>query len=323
MKDILWKSDKAYTVLRRYVDSTTRRMFSTLKMEGLENIPSEGAVLIAPNHCNTLMDALVVLQSRWDATAFGARADIFRKPKIAAILNWLRIVPLARKRDAEEMRAGNKETFGEVVECINRGVPFGIYVEGTHFPGYTVHQVHPGVFKIAALSLERYPDTPVWIVPAGISYSDFYDAGNSVVLRYGAPLDAREVLKMAPYERTELLQTRIQDLVREPGKKRHSPLLWALALLCLPLFVLAAVLGLPLWLTSEIICGKMKDHAWNNTVRFGVCLLLRPVLAILAAAPLFIFLPWQMAAAALLAYWVSEPFFYKYIYNVKRLASRG
>ena len=77
-------------------------------------LPSDGAVIISPNHTNTLMDALVILQSRRDRTVFAARADIFRKPRIAAILRFLKILPMARSRDTVEEIAHTREILREI-----------------------------------------------------------------------------------------------------------------------------------------------------------------------------------------------------------------
>ena len=85
----LWENNKLYSVLRHWVDWCVRRSFSELKVEG--KLPDDGkAVIVAPNHCNTLMDALVVLQSRRAPMAFGARADIFKNPTAAKILHFFR-----------------------------------------------------------------------------------------------------------------------------------------------------------------------------------------------------------------------------------------
>ena len=50
-----------YSFLRPYVDFITKTSFNSITVKGEENIPEDGAVIYAPNHCNTLMDALVVL----------------------------------------------------------------------------------------------------------------------------------------------------------------------------------------------------------------------------------------------------------------------
>ncbi len=83
----VYKKNIAYMVLRPYVDHFTRNSYSKTIVRGQENIPEDGAVILAPNHCNALMDALVILRAFKDGTVFGARADIFRRPSVAKIMN--------------------------------------------------------------------------------------------------------------------------------------------------------------------------------------------------------------------------------------------
>lgn len=77
----IWKHSFWYGVGRYYVDFCTRASFSSVKVEGRENIPSDGAVMFAPNHRCALMDALLVLLISHRPIGFGARLDIFRNPE--------------------------------------------------------------------------------------------------------------------------------------------------------------------------------------------------------------------------------------------------
>ena len=99
-KKNIYDYDRLYSILRPIVDLYTKASYRAFEIHGIENVPKEGAVIITPNHCNTLMDAMVVLRVNRNLTAFGARADIFRNKKIAKVLTFLRIVPLARQRDS-------------------------------------------------------------------------------------------------------------------------------------------------------------------------------------------------------------------------------
>ena len=87
-------SDRLYSCLRYYVDFMLHLSFKEIKYIGLEKIPTDGAVILAPNHCNALMDALVVLGRDKKPTVFVARADIFKKPTLAKLFNFFKIMPI-------------------------------------------------------------------------------------------------------------------------------------------------------------------------------------------------------------------------------------
>ena len=118
----IYENDRLYSMLRYYVDYCIRTSYRETTVCGQENIPEDGAVIIAPNHCNTLMDALVVLRARSGATVFGARADLFRK--YGKPLTFCRIVPMVRKRDGIREVAKNIETNEKVVEVLENDIPF-------------------------------------------------------------------------------------------------------------------------------------------------------------------------------------------------------
>lgn len=312
----IWDKDRLYLFLRNYVDLFTRASYSNLKIQG--PVPKEGgAVIIAPNHCNTLMDALVVLQSRRGGpTVFGARADIFQNPKSAAALRFLKILPMARERDGAGLIRDSRYAFEEIDDTLANGVPFCFFPEGRHTPGYQVQPLKKGVARIALRSAALRPTV---IVPAGICYSHFFKYRANCLLRYGEPLDVNAFIaarpKLTEQETSaallEELHGRIQALVT-PIK---GPSAWRWLLL--PLWPAAAILSLPMWLTAELICRKVADRAFHNTVRFGVKLFLSPILLIIWGLVFYLTLPWWAATALTLLNFYSYSIFYEILYSNK------
>lgn len=84
----IYEKDGLYSSLRPVVDWCCRHSYRRFEMHGEENLPEDGALILAPNHTNTLMDALVMLRAHKGPTVFGARADIFKKPAIARIMHF-------------------------------------------------------------------------------------------------------------------------------------------------------------------------------------------------------------------------------------------
>ena len=75
--------DRAYCLLHHYVGAIINLAYSRFVQIGRENIPQDGAIIFAPNHTNTLMDALVVLNMDRNPKVFVARADVFKNRKLA------------------------------------------------------------------------------------------------------------------------------------------------------------------------------------------------------------------------------------------------
>lgn len=311
MADI-WEHDSLYAFLRPYVDYCTRKSFRSLKVEG--SFPRGGAVIIAPNHCNTLMDALVVLQSDPDATVFGARADIFVKPLLEKVLRFLKILPMARLRDGLAVQRRFAGIYREVDETLAAGVPFCMFPEGHHTPGYAVDPLRKGLLRIARASAEKRPTI---VVPAGLSYDGFFRFRNRCTLRYGTPIDVNAFLEgHADLDDAALLSafnsevhSRIQELVFRPEKSRKKLLL---AVLTSPLALLAAILSAPMWIVSEIICNKLKDKAFGNSIRFFIKLVLTPLMALFWALVLFLSMKWWIAAPLFILFFFSYSAVYEW-----------
>lgn len=277
------------------MDYCTKESFGRVRVKG--SIPDDGAVLLSPNHTNTLMDALVVLQSRKDRTVFGARADIFRKAGKA--LRFLKILPMARQRDGLQTLRQSYGTFDEVEDTLDHGVPFCMFPEGRHNPGREVQPLRKGIARIALRSAKS---RKTYIVPVGINYAHFYRYRSAVEMVYGPALEIDS--SMDEKQLLVNLHDKMAQLVFHEAPQWHYR--WWL----LPFWPLAAVLSLPMWLTAEILCRKIKDKAFCNSVRFLVKLLLEPLLFVIYAVVFFLTMPWWLALILLVFYFFSYGIFY-------------
>ena len=128
------------------------------------------------------------------------------------------------------------------------------------------------------------------------------------MLRNRVTVDKILALKENQPEEAQSLFKRVLDFTVERKRQKISvtstakkyPLvdsLWKLAVLLigLPYFVASAAVNLPVWLTTLIIRGKLKDKAFSNTVSFGVEFVLFPIIFIVGTIILFCNLPWYWA----------------------------
>ena len=99
--------------------------------------------------------------------------------------------------------------------------------------------------------------------------------------------------------------------------------LWKLAVLLigLPYFVTSAAVNLPVWLTTLIIRGKLKDKAFSNTVSFGVEFVLFPLIFIVGTILLFCYLPWYWAIGGSVLLYFSYRVFVDYCELCRRWIS--
>ena len=240
---------------------------------------------------------------------FVARADIFRDPKKAKILNWLKIMPINRVRDGLEEVRHNDETINKAVETLQDGVPFCILPEGTHRPKHSLLPLSKGIFRIALQANEQFgAEKPVYIVPVGNEYGDYFHLWDSLTVTVGEPINVTAFAKEHPeLDYPQLLMALREELTLRmrklilwvpddehyeenlakllpPRPKANIPFL----VLTAPLFVLSAALTIPLWGMWLFIRKKVGDPAFHNSVQF-VWQLLFLTLTLLIPLPFWMF----------------------------------
>ena len=223
MRKHIYDKDWRYTCLRRlWADSAFRHSYRKIEVTGLENIPQDGAVIIGANHCNTLMDALAVLNSDKTPIVFGARADMFRKPTIGKFMNFARILPMVRQRDGLRNVLQNNKTQEVIVDILENNMKFCLFPEGTHRTKHSLQRLGKGIFRIALAANEKFGKTkPVYIVPAGIEYGDYFRYRSTHIVNFGKAINVTEFLK----ERTFENEAQAIDALRHELVPRMSELI--------------------------------------------------------------------------------------------------
>lgn len=218
----IYDKDVKYSILKPIVGWCTRRSYRRIQVQGQENIPDDGAILLAPNHCNTLLDALVVLQATNGDKVFGARADMFNNPFIAKLMYFFRILPMVRQRDGLRNVLKNHETFDIIVDTLEHGVPFCLFPEGRHRPAHSLLPLGKGITRTAIAANERFgKDKPIYIVPVGIEYGDYFRYRSTCLVSFGKPLDVTEFIAGLDVE----TEAQINEPLRKELRERMSELI--------------------------------------------------------------------------------------------------
>ena len=207
-----------YSTLRHYVDLTLKLSYRNIRYVGLEKIPQNSAIIYAPNHTNALMDALVILTMDRKPKVFVARADIFKKPILARIFHFLKIMPIMRMRDGMDEVRKNNETIEKAVDVLRDNVPFCIFPEGQHQAKYSSLPLSKGIFRIAFQAQELMPDTPLYIVPVGMRYGSFFRFRSTVRVQIGDPINVGEFMdqnsEMTPQEQMNVMREILAERMR-------------------------------------------------------------------------------------------------------------
>lgn len=206
-----------YSFLRPFVDYHTKKGFKRYKVMGMENIPKDGACVFGSNHCSALVDALVLLATDRQKKVFIARADIFNNPKTAKILRWLRILPIFRMRDGiGSVRDKNGEIIEQAADVIHDEVPLYLFPEATHRTKHSLRQLSKGIFHIALAANSKFGhEKPVYIVPVGLEYGDYFRYRSTVLVTYGKPINVTEFMKEHEGENEAVIINMLKETMSE------------------------------------------------------------------------------------------------------------
>ena len=105
-----------YFVLRWMGSVALRWYYRELQVVGLERVPDDAPVLLAVNHPNALVDALVAGCAVRRRLTLTAKATLFDNPVFAALAGRVGIVPLRRASDESARRraaAASPSTIAE------------------------------------------------------------------------------------------------------------------------------------------------------------------------------------------------------------------
>jgi 1-acyl-sn-glycerol-3-phosphate acyltransferase len=182
---------------------------------GRENINPNDPLIFAPNHQNALMDALAVLFTHKGQPIFLARADIFKRKSIAAILYFLKILPVYRLRDGFSSLKSNDEIFVKTIDVLKNKNGVVILPEGDHAGFRRLRQLKKGICRVAFQSDEATGfSLKIKIMPVGLEFSNYSRFRQVLTVAYGKPIEVSdyfESYKANPERALNVLRSRLSD----------------------------------------------------------------------------------------------------------------
>ncbi len=154
-----------------------------VKVEGRENVPKRGPVILAANHV-AFLDSMFLPLVLMRRVTFVAKAEYFDSWKLSWFFRAAGQIPMRREGGSASERA-----LASARSVLDSGRILGIYPEGTRSPDSRLYRGHTGVARLALGC--RVP-----LVPVGICGtcevqrpgSNLPRPFKKVVIRFGAPI---------------------------------------------------------------------------------------------------------------------------------------
>jgi|SRR5579875_2705234 len=192
-------------------------------VEGRDNVPKTGGVLIASNHL-TFIDSVVIPLVAPRKVVFLAKAEYFTGTGVKGLasrswFNAMGMIPVER----DDSRAA-VNSLEQALRVLREGEAFGIYPEGTRSRDGRLYRGRVGVAHLAM-------EAGVPVVPVGlIGTPNVQPSASSmprlakVTVKFGAPLSFGDDFKAMPAGKARRLATdRIMDAIAElSGQERAA-----------------------------------------------------------------------------------------------------
>lgn len=143
----------------------------------------KGPLLLAANHPNSFLDA-VILCTLFDKPVYSlARGDAFKNPFFARLLLNFKMFPVYRVSEGVENLEENYKTFEQCKDIFKQDGIVLIFSEGKCVNEWHLRPLKKGTARLAISSWQE--DIDVKVLPVAINYSSFKVFGKNVKLFFG------------------------------------------------------------------------------------------------------------------------------------------
>ena len=207
--------------------------FGRLEINGYQNIPDNSPFIIAPNHQNAFLDAVLMGVFLKKEVHFLTRSDVFIPP-FNGMLKALNMMPVYRIRDGYEKLSKNDEIFAYCRSLLQEEQPVLIFPEGNMDEGHFLRPLTKGISRLAFQSQEVL-EKDLFILPVGINYFHHYRPRHKCIINFGQPINVRDYLEDYAANKPKTLiklrdeiTERIKDLLLIPDQHGYKKNIYAL-----------------------------------------------------------------------------------------------
>ena len=184
-----------YRILRWLGRMALRWFYREVDVAGLERVPRGVPLLIASNHPNQLIDALLVGVAIPRTVTFTGKAILLDNPVMRVFMQRLPFVPLRRvsderKRDpnAPVDRSRNADSFRAILDALAEGQAVLIFPEGISHDEPELAPLKTGVARIALQARDDRQIRGLHVLPVGLTFERKWAARTRALVLVGEPI---------------------------------------------------------------------------------------------------------------------------------------
>lgn len=212
--------------------------YSDVRIIGADRIPGRGPVLVAMNHQNALVDAILALWIVPRELRITAKATLGDTLPGALMMKAVGIIPLSRASDTSSSSGPirNRHSFEEIIEELRRGGAVLVFPEGKSHNDPEIAPLKTGLAR-AALRAREAGVRGIKIIPIGITFANKAEPGTAVLAEVGDPIIMDDWSGNNAHQLTNTVAERLRAISLlggiapvEPQSLRRNPLIEIVAL---------------------------------------------------------------------------------------------
>lgn len=170
-----------------------RIFLKRIRVKGLKNYPRNRPVIIAANHTNAFLDAIIFHFVFFENIYSLARGDVFKSALNRFFLNKFNVLPIFRLQEGAEHLHKNEASFNKSIKVLEHNKPLLIFPEGNCVQEKRLRKLKKGMARIAFLAEEKNNfQLELCILPVGINYLNFTKFRGELFLNIGKPIDVKD-----------------------------------------------------------------------------------------------------------------------------------
>jgi 1-acyl-sn-glycerol-3-phosphate acyltransferase len=256
-----------------------------------------GPIIIAANHPNSFLDAIIVDSIFKHSVCSLARGDAFNGKRISKILSSLNMLPVYRVSEGVENLENNYITFEACQKLFHNNQIVLIFSEGRCINEWHLRPLKKGTARLALEAWEN--NIPLKVLPLGINYSSFRFYGKNMFLNFGKIISKNDLQEVSPQgksinEFNEILQSELEKLVYEIDANDKEKLkryfyvkqsMFKKILLFIPA-ISGFIINAPLYFLIHLIIKKRAmDH--YDSIMTGLLFFLFPLYVLIISLVVF------------------------------------
>jgi 1-acyl-sn-glycerol-3-phosphate acyltransferase len=172
-----------YQIVKKVARVAIKFYCRDIKINQKALLKNKGPLLLAVNHPNSFLDA-IILCTLFDEPVYSlARGDAFKGKLISVFLRSLKILPVYRVSEGVENLEENYSTFSACIELFKNNDIVLIFTEGRSENEWHLRPLKKGTARLALTAWQQ--NIPLKILPIGLNYNSFFLFGKNVHVNIG------------------------------------------------------------------------------------------------------------------------------------------